>query len=889
MKLFNVLLTRLRALLRRESVIEDIEREMRSHLQMEIATNIGRGMSPEDARVAALRSFGNPGRARDLAYDVRGGGVLEVLWQDLRYGLRTLLRKPGFTLTVVVTLGLGIGANSAIFSVVNGILLRPLEYRDPDRIVTLLDKGRGPVSPANFIDFSSQCDSFTEMAAAEAWGGTLVSNGHPESVQALRMGEGLFSLLGVEPLLGRTLQPDDFQPGQDRVLVLSHKLWIRAFGGDPAVIGQVVTFSGEPFSVVGVMPPQFHFPPFWSTRAELWAPLDLRNRATSRGGNSLRVFARLRPDATLEQAQGEIDTLNTRLAAAYPDANAGLNIRVDPLNEKVVGTVRPALLVLCGAVGFVLLIACANVACLLLARAAARQQETAVRVALGASRGRIIRQLLTESLLLSIGGAIVGIVLAFGGVEMLKGLLAGNTSSFSVRLPRLNEVSVDTTTLIFTLVISLLTGLLFGLVPALGASTSALNRVRGASGGRRRLREMLVVAELALALVTLMGAGLLMNSFLKLAAVDPGFEPGGVLTMSTSVEGLPHYVGPRRDAFYQQLTDRLRALPGVESVSAINHLPLAGDTWGVPLTIQGRPLPSPGEGLSATFRVCRPDYFRTMGIPLIAGRDFTEQDTRDAPGVIILNERLARQNWPGEDPIGKQVTLDDPRSTSPVAQWLTVVGVVKNVKQDSWTEQPSNEIYLAFQQSRGFFESPSRRYSSMTIVLRAAVDPGGLAAAARETVRSLDSGLPVSNVVTMEQVIADKLWQERFNLQLIGLFGGVALVMAAVGLYGVMSYSVNQRTQEVGVRMALGAQRGDVVKLIIGDGMRLCLLGLAAGLAGSLALTRVMSRLLFEVSSTDPATFGLIAGLLAAVALVACYIPARRAARVDPLVALRYE
>jgi predicted permease len=819
---------------------------------------------------------------------------METLWQDLRYGARMLMKKPGFTLIAVITLALGIGATTAIFSVVNGVLLRPLDYREPQEIVTLLNNGRGPVSPANFLDFRAGSQSFTQMAAAESWGGTLAGNDKPEVIGGLRMGDGLFELLGVQPLLGRTLQGEDFQPGKDHVLVLSHKLWQRAFGGDPGVVGQPLTLSGESYTVVGVMPPQFQFPPFWSTRAEMWTPLELSNRATSRGGNSLRVFARLKPGVSLTQAQAEIDAMNGQLAQVYPEANSGLNIRVDPLNEKVVGNVRPALLVLSGAVGFVLLIACANVACLLLARAATRQKETAVRVALGASRWRILRQLLTENLLLSLCGAAVGMLLAVWGVDLLTALLAGNSTSFSVRLPRLSEIKIDTAAFVFTLAVSLLSSMLFGLAPALGASKPDLNQMlkesgRGTAGGRRGLRETLVVAELALALVMLIGAGLLMNSFLKLQAVDPGFNARNVLTMTTSVAGASQYVGPGREAFYRQLMERLTALPGVESASAINHLPLAGDRWGRALAIEGRPLPPPGQGIEVTFRVSRPDYFQTMGIALRDGRDFNDRDTANAPGVVILNETLALRHWPDEDPIGKRLTLDNPRDNSQAPQWLTVVGVVKDVKQESWMDAPSNEIYLPFQQSAGFFASTARQFTSMTIVVRTTVEPRSLAAAAQETVRTLDRNLPVSNVVTMEQVIADTLWQQRFNLQLIGLFAGLALVMAAVGLYGVMSYSVAQRTQEVGLRMALGAQQRDVMKLMVGQGMKLALIGVASGLLISIGLTRLMTKLLFGVSATDLTTFAVIATGLTLVAMVACWIPARRATKVDPMIALRYE
>jgi putative ABC transport system permease protein len=692
--------------------------------------------------------------------------------------------------------------------------------------------------------------------------------------------------------LGRTLQAEDFQQGKDHALVLSHKLWQRAFGGDANIIGRRILLSGESYSVVGVMPPQFQFAPFWATRAEIWAPLDLRPRATIRGvGGSLRVFARLKPGVTLQQAQSEIDAMNKRLTLAYPVANAGLDLRVDPLNEKVVGNIRRALLVLSGAVGFVLLIACANVACLLLARAAARRKEAAVRVALGASRWRIIRQLLTESLLLSVCGAIFGMLLAVWGVDWLTTLLSGNSSGFSARLPRLNEIRIDATALGFTLAVSFVTSLLFGIAPALAASKPDVHQTlkeggRGAAGGRRRLRETLVVVELAMALVMLIGAGLLMNSFLKLQAVDPGFKPSNLLTMTVSLAGASQYRGPTREAFYRLLTDRLTALPGVESASAINHLPLAGDTWSTSLAFEGRPLPPPGQDVKATFRVSRPGYFQTMGIPLRSGRDFTERDTPDSPAVVIINETLARRHWPSEDPIGNRVTLDVRRDNPQEPQWLTVVGVVKDVKQMSWTDPPSNEIYLPFQRHPSFYEG---RATSMSMVVRTTIEPQSLVRTAEETVRSLDRNLPVSDVVTMEQVIADTLWQQRFNLQLIGIFAALAMTLAAVGLYGVMSYSMAQRTREVGLRMALGAQRRDVLKLVVGQGMKLALAGVALGLLASFALTRLMEKLLFEVSATDLSTFAVIAVLLTLVALVACWIPAQRATKVDPMVALRSE
>ena len=819
---------------------------------------------------------------------------MQTTWQDLRYSARLLMKNPGFTLIAIITLALGIGANTAIFSVVNGVLLRPLAYREPDRIVTLLQEGSGPLAPANFLDFRANGKSFEQMAAAEAWGGAMTGNDRPEQLSGLRMGEGLFDMLGVPAQLGRTLQAEDFQPGKDHVLVLSHKLWQRSFGGDSAIVGKQVRLSGDSYTVVGVMPPQFQFPPFWSTRAEMWTALDLRSRATSRGGQSLRVFAKLRPGATLAQAQTEIETINKQLVTAYPEANTGLNIRVDPLNEKVVGDVRPALLLLSVTVGLVLLIACANVACLLLARAAARQKEVAVRGALGASRWRILRQMLTESLMLALCGAVGGGLLAVWGVEWLTDLLAGNSTSFSAKVPRVTEIQVDGAALLFTFTVALLTSLLFGLIPALAASKPDLNQVlkeggRGNSGNRSRWRELLVVAELALSLVLLIGAGLLVTSFVKLQSVDPGFNQRNLLSATISLAGATQYVGPARETLYRQLMEKLKSVPGVESASAVNHLPLAGDTWGTKVVIENRPLPPAGQDEEATFRVSRPEYFRTMGVPLRAGRDFTDRDTLDAPKVVIVNETLAHKYWPSADAIGKRLTLDNPRNPTQPVEWLTVVGVIKDLKQGSWTNAPANEIYLPFQQDAIFSSGTAGPFTTMTLVVRTSVSPESLGNAIQQSVWSLDRNLPVSNVVSMEQVVADTLWQPRFNLQLIGLFAGLALVLAAVGLYGVMSYSVTQRTHEVGLRMALGAGRFDVIKLMVGQGMKLALAGIGLGLIAAFGLTRLMTKLLYGISATDPLTFVVIALLLTLIALLACWIPARRATKVDPMIALRCE
>ena len=809
--------------------------------------------------------------------------------RNLRYAFRVLRKEPAFTLVAIITLALGIGANTAIFSVVNTVLLRPLSYSDPEQIVTVLNEGRGPVSPANFLDLKASNRSFSTIAAAEAWGGAMTGGDKPEEITGVRMGDGLFDLLGIQPVLGRTFKTDDYAPSKDHVIVLSHKLWQRSFGGDAGVVGRQVTLNGEGYTIVGVMPSKFQFPPFWATGAEMWAPLDLTPRVNVRRGSSLRVFAKLKPDVTLQQARAEVSQLNSQLVTAFPEANTGMRLQSDPLNDKVVGNVRTTLLVLVAAVGLVLLIACANIACLLLARLARREKEAAIRVALGASRRQIVTQFLTESLVLSIAGALAGILFARWGVAWLTTFFEGGLNSVSQTMPRVSELKVDSMAALFATGVSLLTTVLFGLAPSLVASKPDVDQTlkesaRGSTGKSGRLRATLVITELALALVLLIGAGLLIRSFINLNKVEPGFKASNLLTMNVSLAGARQYAGSSREAYYSQLISSIEAQPGIESVSAINHLPLAGDTWGTPWTIEGRALPPPGQELRAIFRVSRPGYFKTMGATMITGRDFSEFDLPGGEGIAIVNETLARRYWPGEDVIGKRITLDDPRSNP---QWLKIVGAVKDIRQESWIEDPDPEIYIPFQQSRGFYSGTARHFTSMTLVARTAVDPETLSAAMTRTAGSVDGSIPLSPVVSMEHVIGDSIWQQRFNMQLIGLFAIAALMLAAIGLYGVMSYSVVQRRQEVGLRIALGAQRKDVLKLIVGSGMKLVAIGLGAGVIAAILLTRLMSRLLFNVSPLDAMTFAVIATLLALVALMACLVPALRAMRVAPIETLR--
>jgi len=794
---------------------------------------------------------------------------------DLRYALRMMNKHRLFTGVAVLALGLGIGANTAIFSVINAVVLRPLPYHDPDQLVTVLHDGAKPVAPANYIDVAQQNQSFESIAAAQWWEPNLTGRDEPEHLRGLQLTARMFQVLGVSPALGRTFNPDEDQPGRERVVVLSNRLWQRRFAGDPQVVGRQITLDGESYTVIGIMPPEFQFAPFWATRAELWSPLNLAPRANNRGGQSLRVFARLKPGVTRSAAQADVATIFRRLEQEFPQTNKGLALSVEPLHEQVVGKTRPALLILFGAVSFVLLIACANVANLMMARATSRQKEIALRTALGASSSRIARQLLVESVLLGLVGGVFSLVLSTVGVRVLLALGPGS-------LPRLETIKVDLPTLAFTLGVSIITGLLFGLAPVLQTRKwnwhdSLKESTRGSSAGRGRVntRRLLVVSEVALALMLLVGGGLMVRSFAHLRAVDPGFTPDHLLTMTVSLAGSAHSTPEKRIAFFNDLLQRLDSLPGVQSASAINHLPLAGDVWTVPFTIEGRPAPAPGEKQGGVYRIVRPDYFRTMGGTLLKGRDFTTHDNDTSTPVVIVNEPFAKRHWPNEDPLGKRIRVaddDTPRE---------IVGVVKALKQDQWTAEPNLEMYLPHLQSAG--------PRGLSLVVRSSGDPLALVGAIENQVWSIDKNLPVSDIKTMQEVVAGSIEQHRFNLFLLGLFAFVALVLAVVGIYGVMSESVSSRTHEIGIRMALGAQPADVLRMVVRQGMTLAVIGIVIGLVGAFWLTQFMSKLLYEVSPTDSVTFLLIPLALAVVVLCACLIPARRATRVDPLVALRYE
>jgi putative ABC transport system permease protein len=804
---------------------------------------------------------------------------MRTLWQDLRYGARMLLKNPGFTLVAVLTLALGIGANTAIFSVVNGVLLSALPYPHPEQLAMVwCDNRRQGIrdditSYPNFVDWRDRNKTFQGMAGMTSADFHLTGAGEPEEIRAAIVSIDFFQLIGVSPVLGRGFTAEEEQPGRDRIVVMSHGLWQRRFGGDPGMLNKTISLSGIPNIVVGIMPPGFHFP----ENTDLWRPLaPNEGMRAARGGFFLPVVGRLKPGVTRAQAQADLDVIANQIEQQYPDM-AGYGVNVVPVLEQSVGPIRRALMILFGAVGFVLLIACANVANLLLARAAVRQREVAVRSALGAHAWRIVRQLLTESMLLAVLGGALGVLLAWWGLRLLVDLSPAN-------IPRLENIRLDGRVLWFTLGLSLLTGLIFGLAPALQTTHLKLSETlkeggrTGVGGGRaQRIRGAFIVAEVALTLALLVGAGLLVRSFWRLQQVNPGFKADNLLTLRLTLPRSRYTDGVQAVSFFERLQERLAALPGVVSASAASDIMLRRLATSAGFTIENRPQDPSELALELPFDRVQPNYFQTMGIQLLKGRAFTPQDARDRPKVAIVNETFVKRYFPNEDPVGKRFTFGDAR---PNAQWITIVGVVRDTKRQGLDQPIRIESWLPLAQE------PS---GSMEVVLRTRGDPLALSTAVREAVWSLDRDLPIPSIQSMEQILSARVAPRRLNMLLLGMFALVALILAAVGIYGVMSYAVTQRTHEIGIRMALGAQSGDVIGLVLKQGMMLTLAGVVIGLAATFALTRLMASLLFDVSATDPITFVAIAILLTGVALVACWIPARRATKVDPMVALRYE
>ncbi len=820
---------------------------------------------------------------------------METILQDIRYGFRSLIMTPAFTAVAVIVLVLGIGANTAIFTVVNSVLLRPLPYPESDQLVMLWETNPRfqigvdtlPVTHGNFMDWREQNNVFEYVSALGVGRWNLTDAGEPERISGASVSANFFRLMGTEPELGRSFRDDEERPGAGKVIVISRSLWKRRFAGQTDVIGKTMTLDAESYTIIGVAPEGFQFPrakelPFFvgvATQTDLWRPMilgdDFINK--SRANHQLSVMARLKPGVTRERAQTEMTAIAERLEQSYPGSNQGIGVKVVPLNEQVVGNVRPALFVLMGAVALVLLIACANIANLLLARSSARQREIAIRTALGASRGRIVRQLLTEAMLLSTTAAITGTVMSLWGIEAILSLSRET-------LPRAYEISVDTRVLGFTVAIALLTSVLFGLTPALQASKINLSESlkegsRGLSGGQRsnHVRSVLVVSEVALSMVLLIGAGLMIKSLAGLLKIDPGFKSDHTLTMNIALLGSKYPSASQQIAFFQNVTHRVETLPGVQSVGLISSAPLSGGVYAGGFSIEGRVATSETDDLVADRRMISPAYLNSLGIPLLQGRGFTDRDDQSSPGVVIVTESWARRFLPDQDPIDKRIKLGGQDSTRP---WLSIVGIAGDVRDTALESSPRPCVYIPYPQF------PS---SAMTLVVRAASDPKSLIPAIREGVWAVDKDQPITDVKTMDQYVADSVSARRFNAMSLAVFASLALVLASVGIYGVMAYSVTQRTHEIGIRVALGAQSPDVIKLVIGRAVAMVGAGVAIGLAGALALTRVMTSLLYGVSATDPMTFGVVAGLLVAVSVLASYIPARRATKVDPMIALRCE
>jgi len=820
---------------------------------------------------------------------------MENLLQDVRYSIRMLRKNPGFTLVAMIALALGIGANSAIFSVVNAILLRPLPFKDPAGLVRIwgkFDKSGIPknwISEPELLDLKEQSQSFEDLAAYETSGANLTGTGDPVRVKMASVNASLFSILGVQARIGRTFANEEDQPGRDKVVLIADALWRSRFGSDPALVGKTLGLSGTTYTVIGIMPSGFQFP----DQDELWIPLAIDTaHLDDRGNHGLEVVGRLKPGATPAQAQADLTNIAATLEQRYPNsyANSGWGLYPVSMLDELVGNIRPALYILLGSVGFVLLIACANVANLLLARASAREKEVAIRAAMGARRGRLIRQLLTESVILAAIGSSLGLVLAYLGVKIFV--------AFGPReIPRIAEIGLDTRVVGFSVLMALVTGLAFGLAPAVQISKPDLHESlkeggRGSTSGRHRLRNALVVSEMAIALVLLVGAGLMIKSFQRLLQLDLGYRTKDILTMRMEVPSTKYGEdGPKVAAFYHQLLDKIKALPGVESAGVISHLPLSGSYTSGSVAVEN---PEPQEGLQtfrgaayieADRRRVSPDYFATLGITLKEGRLFTDADNETAPPVAIVDESFQRRFWPNGSAVGKRFVASFSNGN---LTWGQIVGVVSHIRHYG-VDQVKQFALGQEGREQAYFPQLQRPSNQMYLAIKTTTDPLSLASTVRSQVSALDPEQPIYDVRSMDQLVDRSLAQRQLNMILFAAFSGIALILAAVGIYGVMSYSVTQRTHEIGIRMALGARQSSVLGLVVRQGMALALAGVGIGLGLALALTRLMSGLLYGVSSTDPDTFAVIAAVLTAVALAACLVPARRATKVDPMVALRYE
>lgn len=869
-----------RNLFHKDQVDQEFSEEIQAYLDMLTDTKLSQGRSPQEARRDALRELGGVDQVEEKVREIRMGQFIETAWRDVRLGVRTLVHSPIFTAVTVLSLALGIGANTAIFSVVNGLLLRPLSYPESERLVDVwhmppqqsfpgLD--RFSVSPANYLDWKAQSTAFEQMAVYGYAGMSLSTSNDPMPLIGAPVSSDFFSVLRTNAMLGRTFTPDEEQPGRDQVVVISHELWQRAFGANPNIVGQTLTLNSRGFTVVGIMPAGFQFP----REAELWIPLAWDDKERQiRSIHDYLVIARLKQNVSVQQAQAEMSTISSRLEQQYPEENKGWGAVVIPLREDLVGDNRTSLLVLFCAVSFVLLIACANVANLMLARGANRQKEIAVRIALGAGRARLIRQLLTESVLLAGTGGLLGLLLALLGSKML--VQVGS-------LPNTDSIGIDIWTLGFTLLVSFAAGIIIGIMPALQFTrtgvSETLKQGSGRSGGtslKQHTRKALVISEVALSLVLLIGAGLMIRSFWNLQRVDPGFDTSNALTMSVVLTPIRYSEPNQQLAFLDQALERIRVVPGVVSVGATTTIPLTGGGSTQPFSIEGRPAGAIAEQPMAQTRYISPDYFRAIGIPLRQGRFFSDQDRDNSVPVVIISEAMARRFWPGENPIGKRLTPSFHHEQGT----REIVGVVGDVKSRGLDSDSSTMMYLPYKQAPRPF---------MSFVVRTASKPETLIQPVSKAIYSIDKEQALTDVQTMEQVLRASLSGRRFNMTLLLTFAAVALLLAAVGVYGVMNYTVTLRRRELGIRMALGAAKMDVLRLVLGQGLTLTLIGVGAGLIAAYALTRLMASLLYGVTATDYLTFGSVSAMLIAVGLAASYVPARRATKVNPTIALRAE
>ena len=880
LQFFLLLWRRLFSLMHRGRLQREMEEEMLIHLEMQIEQNQEAGMATEEARQTANRQFGNRTWFKEAGRELWGFRSIETFWQDLRFGIRMFLKSPGITAVLLITISLGIGLNSAFFSVVNSLLLNPLPFPDAQDLIIVrtrsakMSSDQLGVTPEEFTAWRNQTRSFAGITAQAGMLVNLSGADEPERIPARRISTDFFSVLGVRPVLGRDFLPEEEERTSEHVVILSQSVWQRRFNADPSLVGKTITLNNLPYLVVGILPPEFHFPRIYEgeSETELWTPLKLKS-LPDRGAPFLTVLARLKSGMPLRTAQAELNSIAQRLEIAHPQTQTGRRVHLVSLQEQVVGKVRLSLLVLFGAVGIVLLIACANVSNLLMARATYRKREMALRLTLGASRLRLIRQLLTEGILLAVVGGALGLFIAFLARSLFLSFCGQS-------IPRADEVVIDTRVLLFTLSISVIIGLVFSILPAVQVSGLNPNQflqegAKPGSAGKssNRLRAMLIVIQVALALVLTVGAGLLMRSFLLLLSVDPGFEPKKVLTFELYLSPGSSMQGAE---FYQQLTERLDALPGVDAVGAVNALPLNGSEFTWTFFIEGQQ-PSATPVGRVDYRIVTTDFFRTIGVPLKRGRIFTAQDGQAAMPVGIINEAMARRYWRDDDPIGKRFRMQAPINVSP---WTTIIGIVGDVKHSGLDQDASPAVYR-----------PHRQHpkTDMTVVMRTQAEPLLLANSARNQVRELDKDLPVSNLREYTYFVSRSVAERRFAMLLLTGFASLALLLALFGIYGVLSYSVSLRTQELAIRQALGARSRDVMVLVVKQGMFLVLIGIIIGLTAAFGVTRVMTNMLYEIKPLDLTTFLTVSFLISSVAALACYLPARKATRVDPMVALRSE